>query len=111
MSPFKRPLWLLSRGQLRPFARDYDRIVQGPEKSIDSDSDDGLARPQQSEPLLSEDGYQAKSNIVTGGVKSGKLLLFITAMVFLASLSFDILMRVRIDRACQALMEPWSKGP
>lgn len=100
---------LFSRDQFRPFARDYERIGQGSEKSIDSDPDDCSSRLQQSEPLLPEKGEQTKWNAVASSVESGKLIMSITAMLFLASLLLNIVVRIRTEKACLAHLEPWSK--
>ena len=111
MSLFERLFPFLSERRFNLFTGESYRIVHDSEKSIDSDFEDGLASPLQSEPLLSGGTLQTSRQIPGNSNGLAKWPLLIAVLLFMASLAFEIVMRMKMDSACLTLNEPWSKKP
>jgi hypothetical protein len=109
MSLFERLFPFLSERRFNLFTGESYGIVHDSEKSIDSDFEDGLASPLQSEPLLSGGTLQTSRQIPGNSNGLAKWPLLIAVLLFMASLAFEIVMRMKMDSACLTLNEPWSK--
>ena len=111
MSPPKLSLQNL-RDSFWPFASLYQKVVDDPEKSSDSESEPDSASPLKREFITSDEelAYETRWNRRNVRVRRDiPWSLLIAFLLFLISLGADIVMRSRVDGVCMPILEPWSK--
>lgn len=105
---FKRLFLLHSHRSTRILNGDYNRIIQDSDEPASPHSEDRLSLNLPSKAFLAEYADQTHRYTFDSSIGSGKWPLAITLLLFLISLTLNIVVRTKIDAACLHFMEPWS---